>query len=340
MKENYTPPFSIGSKTLNLVAEICEMIGELAHGERASELLRLRRINQLKTVQGSLAIEGNTLSIDQITAVLAGKKVRAPKQEILEVRNAMAVYDRLNEFNAFSLNDLLRAHSMLMRDIIDSAGRFRQGGAGVMAGEKIIHVAPPAKRVPELISNLLGWAGFADEHPLILSTVFHYEFEFIHPFADGNGRMGRLWQTLILSKWQPVLTMIPVESLIFENQQEYYDTLALSTKKTDCRPFVDFMLRIILAAIKERAFSEVTPEVAPEVTPEVTPEVAKMLRLLRQPLSRREIMSRLGLSDEKHFRESYLHAAMAAGLVEMTVPDKPRSRLQRYRLTEAGRRFF
>jgi Fic family protein len=289
--------------------------------------LRLRRINRVRTIRGSLAIEGNTLSEAQITAILEGKRVIAPPREVQEVKNALAAYDRFDTWKPSSEKDLLEAHRILMSGLIDEAGVYRHGGVGVMAGQQVIHMAPPADRVPQLMGDLFAWLAATDAHPLIASSVFHYEFEFIHPFADGNGRMGRLWQSLILARWNPLFADIPVESLLFEHQAEYYLAIQESTQKTDSAPFIAFMLWMILDAVTSST---------PEVTQEVTPEV-RLLSVLAGEMTRQQLKEALGLKDDEHFRKAYLLPALDAGLIEMTIPDKPRSSKQKYRLTDKGR---
>jgi Fic family protein len=216
--------------------------------------------------------------------------------------------------------------------LLPDAGRYRQSGVGVMNGNVVIHMAPPAERVPLLIRQLLIWLQQTDLPPLIGSCVFHYEFEFIHPFADGNGRMGRLWQTLILSRWDPLFANVPVESLVHDNQPGYYQALNASNQKTDCSPFVEFMLEMILKALELSIPSQVTPQ--------VTPQVADLLAALQGEMSREALQNVLQLQDRKSFRERYLQPALNAGWIEMTLPDKPKSRLQRYRLTAAGIRLL
>ncbi|HOI91412.1 MAG TPA: Fic family protein [Candidatus Rifleibacterium sp.] len=319
---------------ISLIAAVSEAVGRLEAGGNAS-LLRLRRINRIRTVQGSLAIEGNTLSIEQITAIIEGKRVIAPPREILEVRNAVKIYEMLDRLRPESSSDLLLAHKVLMSGLAEDAGAFRKKGVGVMAGERVVHMAPPAQRVPGLVNELLAWLQGTDQHPLISSSVFHYEFEFIHPFSDGNGRMGRLWQTLILCRQQALYSAIPVESMIYERQQQYYDALQKSTANSDSSHFIEFMLETILETIRATLRANLTPE----VTPDVAPEVKKMLAMLNgagNAMSRREMQQQLDLSDEKHFREFYLQPAVAGGLIEMTVPQRPTSRLQKYRLTRKG----
>lgn len=242
---SYQPPLNITPKILNLVAQISEQLGRYTERENKAQALRLRRANQIRTIQGSLAIEGNSLSMEQITAVLEGKPVIAPPREVQEVKNALAVYEQFGQLNAHQEKDLLRAHQMLMLGLIDEAGQYRSGGVGVMSGNQVIHMAPPANQVPRLMNDLFSWLRHTEHHALIASAVFHYEFEFIHPFADGNGRMGRLWQSVILAKWNPLFANLPVESLVHQHQQAYYQAIAQSTEETDCAAFVEFMLGII-----------------------------------------------------------------------------------------------
>lgn len=331
VNNKYHPPYTITPIIVNLVAEIGEYVGRLAVLTDTAKALRLRRINRIRTIRGSLAIEGNTLNEQQITAILDGKRVIAPPREIQEVRNAIAAYDRFEQWQPEVEADLLEAHRILMAGLIDEAGAYRHGGVGVMAGNRVIHMAPPANRIPALMHNLFRWLAGNEAHPLISSSVFHYEFEFIHPFADGNGRMGRLWQTLILTGWNPLFAHIPVESLVHEHQTEYYQALQYSTERSDSAPFIEFMLRMILDALSSVVAT-------PQVEPQVTPQVASLLEVLDREMSRDEIQNALGLQDRKSFRERYLKPALADGLIEMTIPGKPNSRLQRYRKTEQGKR--
>jgi Fic family protein len=331
-KSKYQPPYTITPPTLRLLAEIGEALGRLSAQPETIKTLRLRRINRIRTVQGSLAIEGNTLSEKQITAILDGKRVIAPPREIQEVRNAIAAYDRFEQWHPHVERELLEAHRILMAGLLDEAGAYRRGGVGVLSGGRVIHMAPPANRVPALMHDLLQWLHTTDQHPLIAGSVFHYEFEFIHPFADGNGRVGRLWQTLILFCWNPLFANIPVESLVYEHQSEYYQALQRSTHQTDSAPFIEFMLRMILEAVSSAA--------TPQVAPQVTPQVERLLEVLVGDMSREDLQTALDLQDRKSFRERYLKPALAEGLIEMTLPGKPNSRLQKYRLTDPGRRWL
>jgi Fic family protein len=326
----YQPPYTITPEILNRVAAISEAIGRMTALANQARALRLRRINRVRTIHGSLAIEGNTMSQEQITAIVEGKRVIAPPREVQEVKNALAAYDRFDTWKPEVEKDLLEAHGILMAGLIHEAGMYRHGGVGVMDGRQVIHMAPPANRVGLLMKDLLSWLARGDVHPLIASSVFHYEFEFIHPFADGNGRMGRLWQSLILTRWNPLFADIPVESLIFEHQSEYYHALQESTGQTDSAPFISFILRMILETVTGST---------PEATPEATPEV-RLLAALTVEMTRQQLKEALGLKDDEHFRKAYLLPALNAGLIEMTIPDKPRSSKQKYRLTHKGRQMI
>jgi Fic family protein len=329
MATPYTPPFSITPIIIRLIAEINLQLGRLSVQDEKRQL-KLRRINQIRTVQGSLAIEGNTLSEAQITAILEGKRVIAPPKEIQEARNALQAYEQFGRWLPDHELHLLAAHQLLMTGLAEDAGHYRQGNVGVMNGSKVVHMAPPASRVPQLMGDLLGWLRSTEQHPLIASCIFHYEFEFIHPFSDGNGRMGRLWQTLILSRWLPLLAQLPVESMIHASQNEYYQAINQSTLKTDAAAFVEFMLSIILSTLQQ---NDVGTQVTPQVSPHVTPQVAQLVALLKQgPQGREQLQQLLQLKDRKSFSARYLQPALAAGLIEMTLPDKPQSRLQQYRL--------
>ena len=245
----YKPPFTVSAKAINLIAKISSQLERYAIRMEQEDTLRLRRANRIKTIHSSLAIEGNTLSEGEVQAVLEGKKVVAPLKEIQEVKNAIKTYELYPKLNPFSIQDLLLAHGTMMSGLVDEAGMFRKGGVGVFDGDKPIHIAPPADRVRDLMSDLFGWLENADDHLLIRSCVFHYEFEFIHPFADGNGRIGRLWQSLILGRLNPFFEHLPVENMVYSNQQAYYRAINRSSDLGDCGPFIDFMLEEILNAL-------------------------------------------------------------------------------------------
>ena len=324
------PPYTITPAILDLSIRIGEAIGRAEEGAVGENVL-LRRINRIRTIQGSLAIEGNTLTEDEVTTILEGRLVIAPPREIQEVRNAFGAYDTFPRWNPSSEADLLRAHEMLMAGLLDAPGRYRRVGVAVGGGGEVHHIGPPADRVPHLMANLLSWLGSTAEHPLIASAVFHYEFEFIHPFEDGNGRMGRLWQTLILTRWNPLFAWIPVESLVHARQSDYYAAIRESSGKGDSTPFITYMLEAIHAAV--RAFRTTDQE-----GDQITDQVARLLAELRDgPKSAAGVMAALGLSHRPTFRNNYIRPALDAGLVEMTRPESPTARNQRYRLTARGR---
>ena len=233
-----------------MIAEIATLAERCTVRPGSAEALKLRRANQVRTIQASLAIEGNTLSEEQVSEILDGKRVTAPLRQIQEVKNAIAVYDIAEELDPYSVDDLLRAHGMMMMALMEHPGEFRRSGVGVVKKSEVIHLAPPAHLVPQHVKELFAWLKSSTDHPLIRSCVFHYEFEFIHPFPDGNGRIGRLWQSLILAKWNPVFLQLPVETMVYNNQSQYYQAINKSTDANDSGIFIDFMLREILNSLR------------------------------------------------------------------------------------------
>lgn len=252
----YIPPFEISSQTINLIAEISAQIERYAI-RLENEGLKLRKANRIRTIHSSLAIEGNNLSENQVRDIINGKNVVAPLREIQEVKNAIKTYELYSALNPFSIGDLLKAHGTMMSALTDDAGHFRRSGVGVFSEKGLVHMAPPADRVPGLITDLMEWLASSTDHLLIRSCVFHYEFEFIHPFSDGNGRMGRLWQSLILGKLHPLFEHLPVENMVYSNQQAYYDAITESTYKGQCGPFIEFMLEEILTTLKSHQGNEI-----------------------------------------------------------------------------------
>ncbi len=331
----YQPPYTITSEIIHLIAQVGEAIGRLTVLDEKEDNLKLRKANRIRTIQGSLAIEGNTLSTEQITAILNGKTVIAPPKEVQEVRNAIKAYESFQQWQPSQEADLLQAHQILMTGLIDEIGQYRHGGVGVMLGDQIVHMAPPANQVSRLMSDLLQWLAQSQEHPLIVSSVFHYEFEFIHPFADGNGRMGRLWQTLILSRWNPIFANIPVESLIYQHQKEYYEALQESTARTDSAPFIEFILQMILDAIlNSNVNDQRTAQVSDHVTAQVSDQVQRLIfAMTQEEYSLVELMQLVGLTHRATFQKNYLNPAIEADLIERTIPDKPKSSKQKYRRT-------
>lgn len=258
------PPYQITDKILNLLVSISEKLGEVNANHLHKPPTQLRKKNRIKTIQSSLEIEGNTLTEEQITALLNDERVIAPQKDILEVQNAVKVYEKLKEFNPNSLKDLQVAQSILMHGLIEGSGKFRTKNVGIVKGSKVEHLAPSGSMVNGLMKDLFTYLKSDNEVLLIKSCVFHYEFEFIHPFLDGNGRMGRLWQTLILLQKYPVFEYLPVESLIKENQNNYYKALGASDKLGESTPFVEFMLTLILQALNNLLASQNVNLTAPD----------------------------------------------------------------------------
>lgn len=256
----YTPPFHISAEAINLIAEISRLIERYAIRLEQEDGVLLRKANRIKTIHSSLAIEGNILTEEEVRDVIDGKNVIAPIRQIQEVKNAIATYELYPSLDAFNEKDLLKAHGVMMKALIDDAGRYRRGGVGVFGDQGLVHLAPPVDRVPTLMNELFAWLKNSKDHLLIRSCVFHYEFEFIHPFLDGNGRMGRLWQSLILGKLHPIFEHLPVENLVYSNQQSYYDAISLSTREGHSGPFIDFMLNEIYKTLLERRGDELGTE--------------------------------------------------------------------------------
>jgi len=322
---NYKPPYTITDKIVNLIADITGILTKITINDKMNRNPRLRRDNRIKTIQASLAIENNSLSLEQVTDIVNGKRILGKPKEICEVKNAFEVYEMLLQFDPLSQKELLKGHSVLMRDLTEEPGRYRDGGVGVFAGERLVHMAPPARNVPMLMTKLFSWIKKSDAHPLVKSCVFHYEFEFIHPFVDGNGRMGRMWQTLLLYRWSEIFGWLPIETLIRDRQQEYYDVLGRCDSKADSSEFIEFILKNISDMLNEFVGFEQEFEQASE-------QVERLLSCLGdKEYSTRELMLMLGLKHRPTFRENYLLPALKAGLIEMTVPDKPNSRKQKYR---------
>jgi Fic family protein len=293
---SYTPPYHITATAVNLIAEISEKIGMLTAFSDNPLHVQLRKKNRIKTIQSSLAIENNTLTIDQITAIVEGKRILGPPKDILEVKNAVKAYDILMELNPYKEKDLLKAHRMMMADLVSKSGEYRTSGVGIFNGKEVIHVAPPAQRVPLLMSELFEWLKKSKEHPLIKSCVFHYEFEYIHPFEDGNGRTGRLWQTVILKKWKPVFAWIPVETLVKKKQQAYYNAFNVSNNNADSTVFIDFMLALINDSISEILDKQNDKK----VTVKVTVNQQKIINALKDNpfVTQKELATIVGITEK------------------------------------------
>jgi len=245
----YQPPFIITTEIIDFISAVSEQVG-FVQRDFLDASPQLRKENRIKTITGTLQIEGSTLNEEQVSAVLDGKPVMASVRELAEVKGAIAAYDKLNALNPYKLDDLLEAHRLMMGEVLTRAGQFRDKAVGVYKGKEVVHVAPPAHKISGLMAELLAWVKQSDAHPLIVSSVFHYEFEFVHPFIDGNGRMGRLWQTLMLAQWKPLFADMPLESVIKTHQQDYYQALGSADSAADSTVFIEFMLKAILQTLE------------------------------------------------------------------------------------------
>ena len=324
----YQHQFHMTDKITNLTADICELLGQIKILSNGKFSPYLRKENRIRTIHSSLAIEHNSLSLEQVTAIIDGKRILGNPVEIKEVKNAYTTYEMMLTLDPFSVDDLLKAHEAMMKELISENGRFRSGGVGVFNGKALVHMAPPANMVPGQIQDLFSWYKASEIHPLIRSAIFHYEFEFIHPFADGNGRMGRMWHSLLLGRWNEIFYWLPVEDLIRSRQEEYYKALGKSDRDADSSAFVEFLLQVILDTLQN------TTVVGNDEVEEQKDPLVDTLReaIGKDTLSATEIMKRLGLSHRPTFRQNYLNPALSHGVIEMTIPDKPNSRNQKYRL--------
>ncbi len=324
--ENYIPPFDMTNKMFELSAEIMENLGKLSNINELEKLPRLRKVSRVKSIHSSLAIENNTLSYEQVTDIINGKRVLGPQEDIIAVKNAFSAYKELDIVDPYKVKDLLKIHGIMMNGLVERAGYIRSGDFGVIDSKgNVIHAAPPAKMASELIEQLFDWVKDADVQMLIKSSVFHYEFEFIHPFNDGNGRMGRLWQTALLASWKPIFKYIPIESVIKNNQEEYYKAFKISTSEGKSNAFILFMLEVINQAIKDIVND------SREHYNHLNIQINKLMQVMETyPQSAQQIMDRLKMKSRVSLRKNYLLPALEAGLIGMTIPEKPTSKNQMY----------
>ena len=323
----YMPPFNITNKMLELCIRITDKLGSLNSFQSLNRMPILRRNNKIKSVHSSLAIESNSLSLNQVRDVINGKTVLGPQKEIQEVKNAYEAYNMLDQLNHTSQKDLLKTHSVMTYLVDDESGRYRNHPEGVFDGDRVIFVAPPSDLIRSLMNDLFDWLENDLETPILIkSCIFHYEFVFIHPFGDGNGRMARLWQNLILSKWKPVFEYMPIESLIQKYQSEYYDAIAKCNNNGNSNVFIEFMLQMI-----EKTIDEILVGVKKE-SRNISEQVNKLLEVMEPdiPYSANELMERLGIKSKETLRGSYLNPALENGLVKMTLPNKVNSKNQKY----------
>lgn len=327
--ENYVPPYTITNTMLEYVSSIMEKIGKLDNYTNFEKMPNLRRNNRIKSIHSSLAIEANSLSLDQVKAVISGKSVIGPEKEIQEVLNAYKAYEMINDLNPYSIKDLKKVHKVLTDKTIELSGTFRTGNEGVFDGAgNCIHVCPPPEQLDYLMNQLFDWMKKnKDEiHPLILSSIFHYEFVFIHPFCDGNGRTARLWQNVLLTNWKSFFEYLPIESQIKKYQEEYYTAISNCHKSVNSNEFIEFMLKMIDKVLKELLE---TPTI--QLT-EKSVNINKLLSVMEYgiPMSANEIMEKLEIKSKETLRSTYLDPAIEEGIVELTIPDKPTSKNQMY----------
>lgn len=326
--ESYKTPYMITNEILSYISSISEKIGRITANSNLEAKPHLRKNNRIKSIHSSLKIEANSLSLGQVRDVINGKIVLGEKKDIQEVKNAYAAYEKISEINPYSIADLKKYHGIMTKYVVEESGKFRHGEEGVFNGNECIFMAPPAQLVPQLMDDLFKWMKKEQlhVHPLILSSVFHYEFVFIHPFSDGNGRMARLWHTAILSEWKPIFEYIPIESQIEKFQDEYYDAIARCHVDGASTIFIEFMLSQI-----DKILDDISVQIS-EDNEQLSECVKKLLEVMEYdiPYTGNALMEKLGLRSKEGFRRNYLRPAINMNLIRMTVPDKPNSRNQRY----------
>lgn len=322
----YKPPYEITTSILNKVAAIMKMIGKFSSMNNLSTQPLLRRKNQIKSIHSSLAIENNQLTESQVKDLINGRLVIGPQKDILEVQNAIKVYERIQDIDPYNHKDLLKYHHILMASLVPDAGAYRKGQVGVFDDEKAIFMAPPADRVPILINELFDYLTNYDENIIIKSCVFHYEFEFIHPFSDGNGRMGRLFQTCLLAKEEELFYYLPVESIIKKKQQSYYDSFSKSNQEGASTVFIEFMLDAIIEAMEE-TLKQSHIEIG-----SLSIQAKRLLDVFEDgvPYTTLELMQKVNMKSRVSFKKHYLDPLLQSGMIEMTFPETPNSRNQRY----------
>ena len=325
---DYKPPFTITNQILTYISSISEKIGRITATSNLEAKPHLRKNNRIKSIHSSLKIEANSLSLGQVRDVINGKTVLGEQKEIQEVKNAYAAYEKISEIDPYSITDLKKLHSIMTKYVVEESGDFRMGEEGVFNGDHCIFMAPPARLVPQLMDYLFNWMKEAKDnvHPLILSSIFHYEFVFIHPFSDGNGRMARLWHTAILSRWKPIFAYIPLESQIEKFQDEYYDAIATCHVDGASTIFIEFMLSQI-----DKILDDISIQISRD-NEQLSECIKKLLDVMEYdiPYTGKTLMEKLGLKSKEGFRRNYLRPAIDLNLVCMTIPDKPNSRNQRY----------
>ena len=327
--DNYIPPFDITNIMLDRISSIMKKVGKLDNYKDLNKMPVLRRNNRIRSIHSSLAIEANSLSFDQVKDIIDGKKVIGPQDEIQEVKNAYEAYKLIKMVNQYSIKDLKKIHGVMTYLTVDESGEFRKGNEGVFdENGNCIHVCPPPEQVDELMKQLFKWMENNNGivHPLILSSVFHYEFVFIHPFKDGNGRTARLWQNVILSNWEEIFEYVPIESQIKKYQEEYYSAIANCDHNGNSTEFIEFMLKMI-----DETLEDLMDSTSVQAS-HVSSYVNKLLDVMESgvAMTTSELMEKLNMKSRISFRDNYLTPALENGLIKMTNPDKPTSKNQMY----------
>ena len=333
------PPYTITEKAADYLAKIVETVTRLEFGTGFKRDIRLHRENRLQTIHSSLAIEGNSLSLGEVTAVIEGKMIAGKQTEIKEVKNAYEAYDKIMTFDPYSIGHFLTAHQLMMDRLVNESGSFRRGDVGVFDGDVAIHIGARPQFVPQLMEELFEWAKESGLHPVLKSAILHYEIETIHPFADGNGRMGRLWQTLLLAKWNEIFAWIPMESVLYRNRPEYYQAIENAHHANDSGVFIEFTLSALYEIIASQEKHQVRHEDKHQVQLNDT-QIQVLKALEDKTLSRKEIFAAIGMNGDSRSFKRHIEPLLTDGFLKMTVPDKPNSKLQKYRLTDSGKVFI
>ena len=329
-KDDRRPPYTITEKAADYLAKIVETVTRLEFGTAFKGNIKLHRENRVRTIYSSLAIEGNSLTLNEVTAVIAGKVVAGKQADVKEVKNAYEAYDKIMTFDPYRAADFLKAHKLMTQGLVEDAGRFRSGDVGVFDGDAAVHIGARPQFVPQLMEDLLAWAKTSELHPVLKSAILHYEIETIHPFADGNGRIGRLWQTLLLAKWNVIFAWIPMESVLNRNRPQYYKAIEDARKANDSGVFIEFTLSALYEILQNTNADLLATE---QDTEQVTEQVGREDRILAfcaQAKTRAEIQAFAGIARREHFRVKILKPLLESGKLKMTIPDKPNSRNQKY----------
>lgn len=329
-KDGHRPPYTITEKSADYLAKIVETVTRLEFGTAFKGNIKLHRENRVRTIYSSLAIEGNSLTLGEVTAVIAGKVVAGKQTDVKEVKNAYEAYEKIMTFDPYRTADFLKAHKLMTQDLVEEAGNFRSGDVGVFDGDVAVHIGARPQFVPQLMDDLLAWAKTSELHPVLKSAILHYEIETIHPFADGNGRMGRLWQTLLLAKWNMIFAWIPMETVLYRNRPQYYKAIEDARKANDSGVFIEFTLSALYEILQNTNADLLATEQVAEQDSEQVGREERILAFCAQAKTRAEIQAFAGIVRREYLREKILKPLLESGKLKMTIPDKPNSRNQKY----------